>query len=90
MDLHLSSVNLRMNEVMKILTIMASLFIPPTFVASVYGMNFDSMPELRAAAGYPIALGIMLALIVSMLAFFRRRGWIGREIDDGGPGVDAA
>jgi len=90
MDLHLSSVNLRMNEVMKILTIMASLFIPPTFVASVYGMNFENMPELRAAAGYPIALGIMLALIVGMLAFFRRRGWLGREIDDEDPGADAA
>jgi magnesium transporter len=73
----------RMNEVMKVLTIMATLFIPLTFVAGIYGMNFNpeaspwNMPELNWFLGYPAALGVMAATAVGMLLFFHRKGWIG-------------
>ncbi len=91
MDIYLSSVSNRMNEVMKILTVIATIFIPLTFIAGVYGMNFDpalspwSMPELRSPYGYPIVMGVMALLAVVMLLFFRRRGWLGgtqRPSDD--------
>lgn len=75
-DLYLSVLSQRMNEVMKVLTIIATIFIPPTFVAGIYGMNFDHMPELHTAGGYFIVLGVMAASILSMLIFFRRKGWI--------------
>ncbi len=84
MDLYLSSVSNRMNEIMKVLTIMATFFIPLTFVAGLYGMNFDpdasplNMPELRWFFGYPFCLGLMLALSVGLYVAFRRRGWIGK------------
>jgi magnesium transporter len=83
MDIYLSSMSHRMNEVMKVLTIISTIFIPLTFIAGVYGMNFDtsqskwSMPELRTPYGYVITLGVMLAIAVSLVIFFRRRGWIG-------------
>ena len=77
MDLYLSSVSLRMNDVMKVLTIMASIFIPLTFIAGIYGMNFESMPELSLPWAYPVALGIMAAIALGMLWMFRRKGWIG-------------
>jgi len=76
----------RMNEVMKVLTIMASIFIPLTFLAGVYGMNFEGMPELRSRWGYPAVLGAMLVTSVAMLAYFRRRGWIGGGRDAPGDG----
>ncbi len=82
MDMYMSSVSNRMNEVMKVLTIMASIFIPLTFIAGIYGMNFNpeaskwNMPELNWPFGYFGALGIMLAVAVSMLAYFRRKGWL--------------
>ena len=81
-DLYLSSVSNRMNEVMKVLTIIATIFIPLGFIAGVYGMNFDpavspfNMPELKWRFGYPMALGIMLAVAVTMLVWFRRRRWL--------------
>ena len=81
-DLYLSSVSNRMNEVMKVLTIIATIFIPLGFIAGVYGMNFDpavspfNMPELRWRFGYPMALGIMVAVAVTMLFWFRRRRWL--------------
>jgi magnesium transporter len=75
-DLYLSSVGNRTNEVMKVLTIMASIFIPLTFVAGVYGMNFEHMPELGVPWAYPGVLLAMLAGALGMLWFFRRRGWI--------------
>jgi magnesium transporter len=81
MEIYLSNVGQRTNEIMKMLTLMASIFIPLSFVAGVYGMNFDHMPELHRSWGYPAALGIMLAIAVGMLAYFRRRGWIGRGGD---------
>ncbi len=80
-DLQLSVAGQRLGEVMKVLTVMATIFIPLTFVSSIYGMNFDpnagplNMPELRWALGYPFALGIMLSIAVGLLVYFRRRGW---------------
>jgi len=82
-DIHLSSVSARMNEVMKVLTVIATIFIPLSFVASVYGMNFDpaaspwNMPELGWYWGYPYALGIMLAVALVLLGYFWRKGWLG-------------
>lgn len=76
LDLYLSSVSKRTNEIMKVLTIFASLFMPLTFIVGVYGMNFDVMPELRWAWGYPAVMLVMLLLVVGLLAFFRRRRWI--------------
>jgi magnesium transporter len=74
-DLCMSIAGMRMNEIMKVLTIIATLFIPLTFVAGIYGMNFDFMPELRHPLAYPVVLGLMLAIALGMLAFFRRKGW---------------
>lgn len=80
-DLYLSSLSHRMNEVMKVLTIIATIFIPLTFVAGIYGMNFDpdaspwNMPELDWYYGYPLTLGVMAAIAFALLAFFRRKGW---------------
>ncbi len=75
-DLYLSQVSNRTNEVMKFLTVMASIFIPLTFIAGVYGMNFEHMPELAHSWAYPVVLGIMLAMALGLLAFFRWREWI--------------
>ncbi|NIM49621.1 MAG: magnesium/cobalt transporter CorA [Gemmatimonadales bacterium] len=76
-DLYLSSVSNRMNDVMKVLTIIATIFIPLTFMAGIYGMNFAHMPELQWKLGYPVLLVIMLLLGVGLLALFRRKGWFG-------------
>jgi magnesium transporter len=65
------------NEVMKILTIFATIFIPLTFVAGIYGMNFEFMPELKWRYSYFVMIGVMLVITVVMLRFFRRRGWLG-------------
>ena len=72
----MSAVGNRMNEIMKVLTIMASIFIPLTFIAGVYGMNFKNMPELGWSWGYPIALGVMATIAVSMLLLLRRKKWL--------------
>lgn len=77
MEVYLSSLSNRMNEVMKMLTIMASIFIPLSFLASVYGMNFQYQPELSWRWGYPALWLVMLGIAGGMLAYFRRRGWIG-------------
>ncbi len=80
-DLYLSSVSNRMNEIMKVLTIISTIFIPLGFIAGVYGMNFNTqvsplnMPELNWYLGYPFALGLMLSVALILLAYFRRRGW---------------
>jgi magnesium transporter len=79
MDVYLSSVGNRQNEVMKVLTIMASIFIPLTFIAGIYGMNFENMPELRAAWGYPLLLVIMAAVAIGMIVYFRRKRWLGGQ-----------
>lgn len=78
MDIYLSSVSNRTNEVMRTLTVMASLFIPLSFIAGVYGMNFDDMPELHWRWGYPAAWGLMLVVAFTLLTWFGRRGWLGR------------
>ncbi len=75
LDIYLSSVSNRLNEVMKVLTIIATIFIPLTFVAGVYGMNFDNMPELGWRWGYFGVLGVMLAIGLTMLAYFKRKKW---------------
>lgn len=77
MDIYLSVLGHRTNEVMKVLTVMASIFIPLTFIAGVYGMNFQNMPELSVPIAYPIVLLTMVVVAVGLLAFFRRRGYIG-------------
>ncbi|MCW8925606.1 MAG: magnesium/cobalt transporter CorA [Xanthomonadales bacterium] len=74
-DLYLSAVGHRQNEVMKVLTIMASIFIPLTFLAGIYGMNFENMPELSIAWAYPALLGFMAVMAGLMAWYFRRRGW---------------
>ncbi|ADJ25778.1 magnesium and cobalt transport protein CorA [Dehalogenimonas lykanthroporepellens BL-DC-9] len=76
LDIYLSSVSNRLNEVMKVLTIFASIFIPLTFIAGIYGMNFENMPELGWPAGYFIVLGFMATVAVALLFFFRRRNWL--------------
>jgi magnesium transporter len=77
LDTFLTQVSNRMNEVMKVLTIFAVIFIPITFIAGVYGMNFEKMPELGFHLGYPGVLGLMTVIAVTMLIYFRRKGWIG-------------
>ena len=86
MDLYLSSVGQRTNEVMKVLTIFAAIFIPLSFIAGLYGMNFErdaehplNLPELGWAYGYPAVLGLMAAVAGGLLIFFWRKGWIGRR-----------
>lgn len=76
MDVYLSNASNRMNEIMKFLTIISSIFIPVTFVVGVYGMNFDYMPELREHYGYAIVWGIMLAIMVGQIIFFKRKKWL--------------
>ena len=74
-DTYLSSVSLRMNEVMKVLTIMATIFIPLTFIVGLYGMNFQHMPELHWKWGYPAVLVFMAAIVALMFWYFKRRKW---------------
>ena len=76
LDLYLSSVSHRMNSVMKVLTIIATIFMPLTFIAGIYGMNFEYMPELRWHWGYPVVLLVMLLIGGSMLWVFRRKDWL--------------
>ena len=82
-DLYLSSLSNRMNEIMKVLTIIATIFMPLSFITGLYGMNFSperspwNMPELRWRYGYPFALGLMVLTVLAMLGYFRRKGWLG-------------
>ena len=81
MDIYLSSVGNKMNEIMKLLTVISTIFIPLTFIAGVYGMNFNTeksplnMPELNWSWGYPVCLALMLAIAIGLVFFFWRRGW---------------
>jgi magnesium transporter len=75
-DLYLSTISNRMNEVMKVLTIMATIFIPLTFIAGIYGMNFEFMPELKWNWSYPLLWGVLVAIFVSMLIWFKRKRWL--------------
>lgn len=82
LDVYLSSASHRLNEVMRLLTIIATIFIPLTFIAGIYGMNFENpdspwaMPELGWYYGYPLIWGVMLLVVVGMLIFFRRKDWL--------------
>lgn len=75
-DLYLSSISNKMNETMKVLTIFASIFIPLTFIAGIYGMNFEHMPELKWRWGYPSLLLIFIAISVGLIFFFRKKKWL--------------
>jgi len=87
MDLLMTGASNRLNEVMKVLTIVSTIFLPMTFVAGVYGMNFNpdvsalNMPELNWSWGYPFSLLVMIASVLSLLMFYRARGWIGQPGD---------
>jgi magnesium transporter len=76
LDLYLSSISNRMNEVMKVLTIMATIFIPLTFIAGIYGMNFEYMPELKWAWGYFAVWGLMVVTVIAMRFYFHRKKWL--------------
>lgn len=84
-DVFLSAQSTRMNEVMKVLTVIATIFMPLTLISSIYGMNFDTraspwnMPELGWAYGYPVAMAGMAVIAAGMIVYFRKRGWIGSQ-----------
>jgi magnesium transporter len=76
LDIYLSSISYRLNAVMKVLTIITTIFMPLTFIVGVYGMNFEHMPELKWEWGYPLVLGVMVSIAMAMLGFFIRKKWI--------------
>lgn len=83
-DYFATAISNRMNEIMKVLTIISTIFMPLSFIASVYGMNFDTdhpsnMPELRWKYGYVAVMGLMLVVAIGQLFFFRHKGWLGRQ-----------
>jgi magnesium transporter len=75
MDIYMSGVNNKMNEIMKVLTIIATLFIPLTFLAGVYGMNFKYFPELELEFAYPVFWMAVLVIFLLMLAWFKHKRW---------------
>ena len=81
-DIYISSTSQRLNEIMRVLTMIATIFIPLTFIVGVYGMNFSnpdspwSMPELRWYYGYPFVVGVMIAIVVGMIFYFKRKDWL--------------
>lgn len=94
MDLYLSSVSQRMSEVMKVLTIISTIFIPLTFIAGLYGMNFNTerspwnMPELNWYWGYPLVIVTMAVISIAMLLFFIRKGWLAPALTDKAESAD--
>lgn len=76
MDMHMTTISNRMNEVMKVLTIMATIFIPLTFIAGIYGMNFENIPELKFKYGYFVLWGVMVVIFLAMLYYFKRKEWL--------------
>lgn len=76
LDAHVSMISHRLNEVMKVLTIFSTIMLPLTFIAGVYGMNFDYLPELHWKYSYLVVWGVMISVAAGLLVFFRRRGWI--------------
>lgn len=76
MDIYLSSVSNRMNEVMKVLTIITTIFVPITFIVGVYGMNFDNMPELHTTWGYPLTWASIIVTVSILLYYFRKKKWL--------------
>ncbi|MGK4002387.1 magnesium/cobalt transporter CorA [Sorangium sp. So ce1036] len=89
MDLHLSGMSNRMNEIMKVLTIISTIFLPITAIAGIYGMNFHresspyNMPELDWYYGYPLVCLLMLASVLGLFTYYRHKGWIGKDDDHG-------
>jgi magnesium transporter len=79
LEAYLTVQNNRMGEVMKTLTLWSTVFLPLTFIAGVYGMNFDYMPEVKWIGGYPVVLVVMLAVAIGIVLWFRRRGWVGNK-----------
>jgi magnesium transporter len=75
-DATLGMINLAQNATVRIVSVVAALFLPPTLIASIYGMNFDGMPELHWTFGYPMALGLMIASALVTYLFFRWRNWL--------------
>jgi len=76
LDLYMNTTSNKMNEIMKVLTIMTSIFIPLTFIAGVYGMNFTNMPELQHKYGYFMILGVMIVVVLGMLYYLKRKKWL--------------
>ena len=76
LDATLGLINLEQNQIIKIFTVASVAFLPPTLVASIYGMNFDFMPELKWPVGYPLAIAVMIASAVLPFYYFKRRGWL--------------
>jgi magnesium transporter len=76
MDMYMTTISNKMNEVMKVLTIISTIFIPLTFLAGIYGMNFEFIPELKYRYGYFVLLGVMLLLFIGLLFYFKRRKWL--------------
>lgn len=76
MDMYMTSISNRMNEVMKVLTIMASIFIPLTFIAGIYGMNFEYIPEIKYKYGYFAIWGVMIFIFLGMLYYFKKKKWL--------------
>ena len=76
LDIYLSTLGMRTNEIMRVLTVVSTIFIPLTFIAGVYGMNFEFMPELKSHYGYPLCIATMLTAAIGMLAAFRYKKWI--------------
>jgi magnesium transporter len=69
----------RMNEIMKVLTVVSSIFIPLTFIVGVYGMNFEHMPELKYPYGYYTVVGVMFLIAITLLIIFIKRGWLTKK-----------
>ncbi len=76
LDMYMTGISNRMNEIMKVLTIIATMFIPLTFIAGVYGMNFKYMPELEWPWGYGLVWGVMIAMVVVMIIYFKKKKWL--------------
>jgi magnesium transporter len=85
LEIYMTSVNLRLGEVTKVLTIIATIFIPLGFIASVYGMNFRNQPELEWEHGYAFALGLMALTACAFLVYFWRKGWLRSATNQGPP-----
>jgi magnesium transporter len=75
-ELHLSEISYQMNRVMKVLTIITTIFVPLTFLAGIYGMNFKYMPELEYPYSYPALLVIMLVIVAGLLYYFKKKDWL--------------
>ena len=76
LDIYLSSTSNKLNEIVRVLTVISTIFVPLTFIVGLYGMNFQNMPELQHPLGYPAVLTVILIVALSMLVYFRKKKWI--------------